>query len=203
MIGSGFLWISWRPRAAAGVFASLAAACGVFWIMVPLGTIERLGTIPEQLASSDWNDRLSIWTAGWNAFSHHPWIGSGAGTYAIASGLATGDTAHNTLMALLVTGGVAGTTLFLMAIAVVAAAIVRTRGLVRIALATTMTVWTITGMVGSVEENRATWLLFAMIVSAARLSAYPQCMLIFERGSKNCSDNPATTLAFAKQDQLR
>ena len=186
MIGSGILLIRWRPRAAAATFAGLAVACGLFWITVPLGTMARLGTIPEQLASSDWNDRMSIWSAGWHAFARSPWLGSGAGNYAIASGLGAGDTAHNTLMAILVTGGVGGATIFLSVIALVAALTARTQALVRIAMAVTLAVWVITGMVGSVEENRATWFLFAIISSAARLSPDPRWMLTFG----NCSAKP-------------
>jgi O-antigen ligase len=194
MFGSGILLISWRPRAAGVIFASMLATAGAFWMMVPSGTLERLGTIPEQLISSDLNDRLNIWIAGWHAFAHSPWLGYGAGTYSLASGLALGDTAHNTLMAILVTGGVVGTTLFLLSVATVMVSIGRISGLLRIALGTTFAVWLVTGMVGSVEENRATWLLFALISSAARLTPNRQCLLLFAATPTKLSPEQRTSL---------
>ena len=136
--------------------------------MVPGESLERLATIPEQLGSSDLNDRVSIWTSGWHAFTQAPWCGYGAGSYPVASGLAAGDTAHNTAMAVLVTGGLIAFSLCVGILVVVGLAIVRTKGSVRIALGTTFAVWLLTAVVGSVEGNRTTWLLFALIAVAQR-----------------------------------
>jgi hypothetical protein len=74
-------------------------------------------------------------------------------------------------MAVLVTGGLVGTAIFVAILAGVAANIGRTAGLLRVALGTTFLVWSITSMVGSVEENRATWLIFGLMALAGRLQA--------------------------------
>jgi hypothetical protein len=84
-------------------------------------------------------------------------------------GLAASDTAHNTVMAVLVSGGLAATAIFVATVVGVARAVVRTGGLLRVALGTTLAVWLITSMVGSVEESRVTWLLFGMMALAGRL----------------------------------
>jgi O-antigen ligase len=178
LLGAAILLVMWRPRAAAMVFVGLAVTSGALFLFVPAGPVERLATIPEQLGSGDWNDRLSIWNAGWHAFTLAPWRGYGAGTFTTAAGLATGDTAHNTVMAVLVSGGLAATTIFLAILAGVARAVGRTSGLLRVALGTTLVVWLITAMVGSVEESRFTWLLFGMMALAGQLETeQPHAMM--------------------------
>ena len=170
LFGSVLLLLAWRPRAASVVLAGLAAVAGAIWSFVPEETFDRLATIPEQVGSSDLNDRLSIWISGWHAFSAAPWFGYGAGTYAAASGLSPGDTAHNTLMAILVTGGITGVGIFTGILLLTGRAVFATKHLLRIALGSAFLVWLITAMVGSVEENRTTWLLFAVMGLAGRLS---------------------------------
>lgn len=170
LMGSAILLVMWRPRAASMVFVGLAVTSGALWLFVPLESLDRLATIPEQLAGGNLNNRLNIWTAGWHAFTQAPWWGYGAGTFASAARLAPEDTAHNTVMAVLVTGGLAGATIFLGIVATVCGALWRTSGLLRIALGTALAVLLITSMVGSVEENRITWLLFGLVALAGRLA---------------------------------
>jgi O-antigen ligase len=170
MLGSTAVLVLWRPRVAVLALSGLAAVSGALILVVPAESLDRLATIPEQLRSSDLNDRFSIWISGWTAFTQAPWFGSGAGTFVTAAGLALGDTAHNTAVAVLVTGGLAGFALTIGILVMVAKAVLETKGLLRIALATSLVVWGITSMVGSVEENRTTWMLFAMIAVAGRLA---------------------------------
>jgi O-antigen ligase len=170
LFGSAVLLVMARPRAASVIFVALSIMAGALWLFVPAGSLDRLATIPQEVGSGDWNDRLNIWDAGWHAFQQSPWWGSGAGAFTSASGLAPGDTAHNTVMAVLVTGGLLGTLIFVSIVVAAAVAVARTEGLLRVALGTTLAVWAITSMVGSVEENRATWLLFGIMALADRLS---------------------------------
>ena len=44
------------------------------------------------------------------------------------------------------------------------------QGLLRLAMVTTLLVWMILSLVGTVEENRTTWLLLALIALAGRLA---------------------------------
>ena len=169
LMGSAVLLVVWRPRAAALVFVGLAVTAGALWLFVPAESLDRLGTIPEQVGAGDLNARLNIWVAGWHAFTQSPWWGYGAGSFTTAAGLAPGDTAHNTVMAVLVTGGLAGAAIFSAILVCVGVTVARMSGLLRIAFGTVLVVWFITSMVGSVEENRTTWLLFGMMAVAGRM----------------------------------
>jgi hypothetical protein len=193
LFGSAVLLAMARPRAASAVFVALAVMLGALWLFVPAGTLDRLATIPQEVGSGDWNDRLNIWDAGWHAFRQSPWWGSGAGTFTTAAGLSPGDTAHNTVMAVLVTGGLLGTAILAAIVTSVSWALGKTEGLLRVALVTTLAVWSLTSMVGSVEENRATWLLFGVMVLAARLSAErPEAVTaIFSRREPHAIRAPA------------
>jgi hypothetical protein len=170
LLGSAMLLVSWRPRAASAVFAGLTVTAGAVFLYIPGESLARLATIPQEVGGGDLNDRLNIWMAGWHAFAKAPWWGYGAGTYTAAATLSPGDTAHNTVMAVLVTGGVVGLIIFAATMVSVGWAVAKTTGLLRIALGTAFAVWVITSMVGSVEENRMTWLLFALIAVTGRLA---------------------------------
>jgi O-antigen ligase len=156
-------------RVLAGVFALPAIAAGL-WLWVPRETFERLGTIAEQLRGGDLNQRWNIWNAGWDAFIQAPLLGRGAGSFVVAAGTSPIDTAHNSALAILVEGGLCA---FFLAVAIVALAawsVMRTRGTLRVALATALVVWVITSLVATVHESRTTWLLLALIALAGRLA---------------------------------
>jgi len=193
LLGSAILLVSWRPRAASAVFAGLTVTAGAIFLFIPGESLARLATIPQEVGGGDLNDRLNIWRAGWHAFAGAPWWGYGAGTYTTAAGLAPGDTAHNTVMAVLVTGGVAGLTIFVATVVAAVWAVARTTGLLRIALGTALAVWGITSMVGSVEENRTTWLLFGVIAVAGRL-AVERSAVLARAFSGTGSEEPAAQL---------
>jgi O-antigen ligase len=139
-------------------------------LLLPAGSLARLASIAGQLQGGDLNQRVNIWDAGWHAFLDAPFFGHGAGTFVSAAGLAPIDTAHNTVLSVLVEGGLAG---LLIGVAVVACAIAMAftvRGALRIALLTELAVLCVASMVGTTGENRLTWLLFALIGAAYRLS---------------------------------
>jgi O-antigen ligase len=159
-----------NPKAAlTGLFVFPPLAAGL-WITIPRESFARLATIPEQLRNGDLNQRLNIWTSGWHAFLHAPIFGSGAGTFVAAAHLASIDTAHNTALSIVVGGGLIGL-LLASAILVCAFRLLRwTSGSLRLAFLLALLVWIVASLVGTVEENRVTWLLFAMIAAAARLA---------------------------------
>jgi O-antigen ligase len=153
----------------AGIFA-LPALVAALWFIVPHETFERLATIPEQLQGGDLNQRLNIWSAGWHAFVQAPLFGSGAGSFVSAAGLAPIDTAHNTALSILVNGGLSALFLAVAIVVLAARSIFQTHGTLRLALAISLLVWTITAFVATVEESRTTWLLMALIALAGRLA---------------------------------
>jgi O-antigen ligase len=97
-------------------------------------------------------------------------LGAGAGSFAAAAGLNPLDTAHNTALSILVSGGLCA---FLLAVCIVIAVAqgrrCETRGTLRMALMTVLLVWVVTSLVATVEESRTTWLLLGLIAVAGRL----------------------------------
>jgi O-antigen ligase len=113
---------------------------------------------------------LNIWSAGWHAFAHAPLLGTGAGSFVSAAGLSPIDTAHNTVLTLLVSGGLCALFLAVGILALAARSTLQTRGPLQVALVTALLVWAVTAMVSTVEESRTTWLLMALIALAGRLA---------------------------------
>jgi O-antigen ligase len=170
LAGCGILLFRSHARGVLAGTLALPAIAAALWFTVPHATFERLATIPEQLHGGNLNQRLNIWTAGWHAFVQAPLVGTGAGSFVGAAGLNPLDTAHNTALSILVSGGLCA---FFLAVAIVAVttwSILQTHGPLRLALATTLLVWIVTSIVATVEENRTTWLLLALIVLAGRLA---------------------------------
>ena len=168
------LLLRWRPRSAIPSLLVALSSATVVWTLVPAETFARLATIPAQFSALDFNDRFTIWIKGLHAFARAPWFGYGAGNYALASGLASEDTAHNTLMALLVMGGLIAASLLVAVLLAALRSILLTSGLTRMAFLGVFLVWCVTASVGSVEENRMTWLIFACFALAGRCFASPQ-----------------------------
>jgi O-antigen ligase len=169
LTGSGVLLVYGHPkRVLAGALALPPLVASLWWI-VPRGSFERLATISEQIQGGGLNLRWNIWTAGWHAFVRAPILGTGAGSFVSAAGLAPIDTAHNTALSIVVSGGLVALFLAMAIVAVAIWSITQTKGQLRWAMALALVVWGITSMVATVEENRTTWLLFAMIALAGRL----------------------------------
>jgi O-antigen ligase len=170
LLGCGILLGRDHPRGVlAGAFA-LPAFVGALWFWVPQGTFERLATIPGQLQGGNLNDRTNIWALGWHAFAKAPLFGTGAGTFVSAAGVAPINTAHNTALSILVTGGLCALCLFAAIVALAVWSIRLTHGPLQLALGTALTVWAVTTLDATVEENRTTWLLLALIALAGRLA---------------------------------
>ena len=170
LAGSGVLLAYGHPkRVLAGVLALPPLAVLLWWI-VPSGSFERLATINEQLQGGGLNQRWKIWTAGWHAFVKAPVIGTGAGSFVSAAGTAPIDTAHNTALSIAVSGGLVALFLAVAIVAVAIWSITQTKGQLRWAMALTLVIWGITSLVATVEENRTTWLLLAIIALAGRLA---------------------------------
>jgi O-antigen ligase len=168
--GSILLLIHGHPRRTLAGALALPPTAFLVWLAVPRESFQRLATISEQFRNADFNQRWNIWAAGWRAFVHAPFFGTGLGSFVPAAALAPADTAHNTALSMVVSGGLCA--LFL-AVAIVAAAVwfvAQTRGPLRWALATALAVWLITSLVATVDESRSSWLLLALIALAGRLT---------------------------------
>ena len=170
LAGSILILAHGRARRVAAAIFALPPFLAALWFIVPRGTFERLATIPEQLQGGDFNQRVNIWSAGWRAFEHAPLFGTGAGSFVAASHLSPGDTAHNTALSILIGGGLCALLIASLLLVLAVRAALQTRGHLRLALVTCLLVWAVTTLIATVEENRTTWLLFGLIILAARLS---------------------------------
>jgi O-antigen ligase len=166
-----------NPRALLGGSLLVPALAALVWVAAPHETLLRLGSIAEQLQNGDLNQRVNIWSAGWRSFLGAPFCGHGAGSFVIAARLAPVDTAHNTVLSIVVEGGLCALLFATAIVAFAMRALFATTGALRTALFTLMTVWLVSSLVGTVSENRTTWLLLAMIALSCRLAeADPQGM---------------------------
>jgi O-antigen ligase len=169
LMGSGVLLAYGHPKWILVGTLALPLLAALLWWIVPSGSYERLATIGEQLQGGGLNQRWNIWTVGWHAFVRAPVLGTGAGSFASAAGLSPLDTAHNTALSIAVAGGLCALFLAMAIVAVAIWSITQTKGPLRWALALVLVVWGITSMVATVEENRSTWLLLALIALSGRL----------------------------------
>jgi len=168
LAGCGLILTGKRWRAV--IALALPAVLAVFWVVVPPGTLARIATISQALAWGDLNQRWNIWTAGWQAFTHAPFAGAGAGAFLSVTHLPPGATAHNTALAIAVEGGVAALLLAAAILVVAAASVLATRGAMRVGLATALVLWLVNSLVLATQESRATWLLLGVIAAAGRLA---------------------------------
>ena len=104
-----------RPRTLAlYVLPAAAVALGVVAQYVPETSLERIGTVWDELASGDLNYRTSIWGTGLELLAENPILGVGSGNFDDAAAAATGQSrpAHNVFIAVLVEQGLVGFALF-------------------------------------------------------------------------------------------
>jgi hypothetical protein len=81
------------------------------------------------------------------------------------------DTAHNTPLSILVGGGLIAFFLATGAVVLAVRTALAARGPLGIALVTALLVWGLASLVDTVEENRTSWLLLALVALAGRLAA--------------------------------
>jgi O-antigen ligase len=170
LTGSTTLLLRGHPKRILGGAIAFPLLVGALWLIIPTATIDRLATIPEQLRSGDLNQRLNIWSAGWRAFCHAPFFGSGAGSFVIAAHLSHIDTAHNTALSIAVAGGLIAVFLATLLVGLALLSALKTHGPLRVSLLTSLLVWGVTSLTATVEENRTTWLFLATIVLAGRFA---------------------------------
>ncbi len=170
LAGCAVLLYQRSPRIVVTGILVLPGLALAMWLAAPHETLLRLSTIAEQLQGGDLNQRVSIWSAGWRSFRDTPFLGHGAGSFVTATGLAPEDTAHNTILAILVEGGLCALALSGAIAAFAMWAVFTTTRAVRIALFTAMVVWLVSSLVGTTGESRTTWLLLAIVAISGRLA---------------------------------
>jgi O-antigen ligase len=159
----------------AGAVMAVAAALTV----IPATSWKRLSTIGSEVSGGTLNSRSTIWKAGWQTFRQSPAVGVGAGAYprGVEPMLGWPRTwvivAHNTFFSVLVETGVIGFTLFLGFLAYLAATVWRMPGFDRAVWGVALLVWAVGVSTLTWEVRKPTWMLFALVLAAARSTRQP------------------------------
>jgi O-antigen ligase len=105
-----------------GLFSRIAVivlfigALFVLQPLIPLETLQRLGTTRDSIEARDLNGRYHIWEEGFSAFRERPLLG--VGSFAFRASTDTGKVAHNSFLTILVEVGLVGFGLFAIIMAI-------------------------------------------------------------------------------------
>ncbi len=172
-LGTRYMGRAERRLVVVGLAAAVAGAVAV----IPATSWKRISTIGAEVSSGSFNSRSLIWSAGWQEFQERPLAGAGAGAYPRAVEPVMGwptwwrVVAHNTFFSVLVETGIVGFALFAAVLGMLVAAVKRMAGLERLLWAVMLSVWAVGVNTLSWEIRKPTWLLFALVLGTARLTA--------------------------------
>jgi len=172
-LGAKYMGRTERRLIAVGVAAVVVATMAV----VPATSWKRISTIGAEVQSGSFNSRSLIWSAGFAEFRQHPLGGVGAGAYPRAVEPVMGwptwwrVVAHNTFFSVVVETGIVGFALFATVLGMLVAAVKRMAGVERLLWSVMLLVWAVGVNTLSWELRKPTWLLFALLLATARLTA--------------------------------
>jgi O-antigen ligase len=162
--------VQWKGKltvkmAALGI---LCAATYVGMSVVPEDSLGRIMTATTDV--QDMNARVPIWRAAMAAIPAHLLLGSGAGSFPIASGM--GMVAHNTFLSVLLEEGFLGFAVFLTILIMLFQSVRKAELPVRSIWTTIMICWCVGVSSLTWEQTRLTWIIFAL--AAAQAQAQPE-----------------------------
>jgi O-antigen ligase len=151
------------------IFMLLISAGLALLPLVPLASLQRLGTTGTEFAGGDLNGRKTIWREGLASFAEHPLIGVGSNMYRSVNSV--GKVAHNTFISVLVELGLIGFGLFLMILTIVIIQALRqAKWRSRFWLSLLVT-WGIGASTLTLEYRKPTWLFLSLIVASAAIKS--------------------------------
>ncbi len=149
--------------------AILATIAGIF--LVPAASLERLGTLGSEVRTGTLNGRTVIWQAGWNAFSHTPFLGVGAGAYSetiapiLGRPFGTLPVAHDTYLSVLVEDGLIGFALFVAIVSTLVRNAAHMPWLPRRLWYTLLATWGTAVLSLTWENRKPTWFFFGLLAA--------------------------------------
>ena len=194
--GCGVAGLRRRSRAIMVAAVSVVfAAIGIF-VVAPMGTLDRLRSAAEMKEYGDLNERVNIWSEGWRAFESAPVVGHGAGSFVIAAKVAPEDTAHNTVLSILVEGGLCGLSVATAIVVFAFRVISKGPARLRFGLNLLMVLWVLSSLTQSLWESRTTWLLIGIAVVCGRISevSVPEVGRVYPSPILNCEEPGAPSL---------
>jgi O-antigen ligase len=152
--------------AAAGISAVVGGIA-----LLPETTMKRLSSIGSEAMTGSMAGRREIWEAGWEQFKQHPILGVGTGGFAESINLATSQNpvAHNTYLSVATELGVIGFLIFFLALVRIGLDVLRMPKPERWLWFSTLLAWSIGVCTLTWEHTKTTWLIFALILTRARL----------------------------------
>lgn len=165
-----------RQKIAVLLTASLLV--GGALLFVPSTSWERLSTMPREFAQGTLTGRTIIWTAGWELFRAHPFLGIGANAFRVLVSRALAEPirfdqnvlppappAHNTFLSVLVEQGVIGLALFCALLGVLALSLQAIPPFPRRLWIVCLGVWVVGVSSLTWEMRKPTWFLFGLLIA--------------------------------------
>jgi len=147
-------------------------------LFVPASSWQRLSTVPTEFAQGTLTGRTLIWTAGWQLFLEHPFLGVGANAFrpAVSRVLAEpirlessspAPPAHNTFLSVLVEQGVIGFAIFCALLGSLAFAVEAMPEPWRRLWIVCLAVWVVGVSSLTWEMRKPTWYFFGLLIAQA------------------------------------
>lgn len=146
-------------------------------VFVPATSWQRLSTVPSEFEHGTLTGRTIIWTAGWQIFREHPYIGIGSNAFRLIVSRVLRDPirlddptspappAHNTFLSVLVEGGVVGFAIFAALLIVLALSLTALPPLERKLWGVCLAVWVVGVSSLTWEMRKPTWFFFGLLVA--------------------------------------
>jgi O-antigen ligase len=160
-----YVRLSRRRRIAALLTTALVICGGLAFL--PSSSWERLSTIPNELRQGTLTGRTVIWTAGWELFRMHPFLGVGAAGFrdSVSRALSEPIVAHNTFLSVLVEQGVIGFTLFCALLGVLGLSVSAMPSLPQRFWIVILGVWVVGVSSLTWELRKPTWFFFGLLMA--------------------------------------
>jgi O-antigen ligase len=154
-------------RIAGGVALLVIAGLGA--AILPETTWDRVKTIPTELSEGTLTKRTYIWSAGLDAYRHHPIAGVGAGAFeaSVYKQLDIAYVAHNSYLSVLVELGAVGLTIFATLLACLIHSALGLPKVSRAAWLILLLTWGIAVSSVTWEHRKPTWFLFGLLAAQA------------------------------------
>ena len=147
------------------LFFSLFIALFVGQAIIPVTTLERLGTIGTSISSGDLGGRVRLWQESLFKFQDHPLFGIGSGSLNSPNQL--GTFAHNTFISITTELGIIGLLIFIAVIISTILRFVKQPKPLKVLWITELSIWLIGIQSLTWEYTKDTWFFLGLITISA------------------------------------
>lgn len=154
-----------KPSAVLGSVLTIAAGLVAIFALIPPRTLDRLGSVGNELASGDLGGRLGLWRDGVASFVERPFLGWGTG--AIRSATTFGEVSHNIAIEIGVELGIVGLMLLSTVLIFAVRSALSHPRLERRLWMTVLVIWGVAASSLNVDHNKMTWLVLSLVVASS------------------------------------